>query len=93
VALGEERPVDLERLHAARADVVVDDVEDDAQTGAVGGVDEARQAVRAAIGRVGGREVDAVVAPPVVAGELGDRHELDVGDAQLGQRREPGCGR
>ena len=89
VALGEERPEGLERLHAARADVVVDDVEDDAQARAVGGVDEARQAVRAAVGRVRGREVDAVVAPAVVAGELGDRHELDVGDAQLGQRRQP----
>ena len=89
VALGEERSEGLERLDAAGADVVVDDVEDDAEARGVGGVDEARQAVRAAVGRVGGGEVDAVVAPAVVAGELGDRHELDVGDAELGQRRQP----
>ena len=93
VALGEERAEGLERLHAAGADMVVDDVEDDPQARGVGGVDEARQAVRAAVGGVRGGQVDAVVAPAVVAGELADRHELDVGDAQLGQRRQTRGGR
>jgi hypothetical protein len=34
-------------------------------------------------------EVDAVVAPAALARELRDRHQLDVGDAQVDQVVEP----
>ena len=78
----------LHRLHAGGAEVVVDDVEDDREALGVGGVDEAREVVRGAVGRVGRVEVDAVVAPAVVAGELGERHQLDRGHAQLAQAGE-----
>ena len=50
------------------------------------GVDEPRQAVGPAVGRTARRvDVDAVVAPAARARELGDRHELDRGDAELGE--------
>ena len=89
VALGEVRAEGLERLRARRADVVVDDVEDHAEPGARA---RRRRAARARAGRrrpsARRADVDAVVAPAAVAGELGDRHQLDRGDAQLGQRRQ-----
>ena len=50
----------------------------------MGGVDEPLQAERAAVGGLGGAEVDAVVAPAARAGELGHGHQLDRRHAQLG---------
>ena len=85
--VGEVGPVLVQ--HAAdRADVVVDDVEDHAEPGAVGGVDEAGQRVGAAVRVLHGRPEHAVVAPVAVAGELVERHQLDVGDAEHGQAVE-----
>jgi hypothetical protein len=86
----------LERLDARRADVVVDDVEQDREALFVGGVDEPLEALGAAVSGVGGRQVDAVVAPAVAAGELGHRQQLDRGDAELaqpGQVRDDGLER
>ncbi len=75
--------------HAAeRADVVVDDIDDDAEPGSVGGVDEAGQRVRSAVGVLHRRPEHAVVAPVAIAGELVERHQLDVGDAEHGQTFE-----
>ena len=85
VLVGEVGAERLERLRAGGADVVVDDVEQDREALGVGGVDEPLEALRAAVGRVRGRQVDAVVAPAVRARELGDRHQLDRGDAELAQ--------
>ena len=68
--------------------MVVDDVEDDREALGVGGVDEAREVLRACRRpEWGGVEVDAVVAPAVAAGELGERHQLDRGHAELAQAR------
>ena len=47
------------------------------------GVDQALEAVRAAVGVVGRVQVDAVVAPAALAGELGDGHQLDGVDAEV----------
>ncbi len=88
VAVGEVRAERRQRLVARRADVVVDDVEDHAEAVGVRGVDEALEAERAAVGRLRGAEVDAVVAPAVVAGELGDWHDLDRRHAELGELRQ-----
>ena len=76
VAVGDVGAEGGDRLRA-RAEVVVDDVEDHGEADAVRGVDEAGEAVRAAVGGVDGGEVEAVVAPAPVAGEGGDRHQLD----------------
>ena len=65
--------------------MVVDDVEDHGQAGGVGGVDEPLEPLRAAVGGLRGRHVDAVVAPAAAARELGHRHQLDRGDAELAQ--------
>ena len=65
--------------------MVVDDVEHDGEARGVRGVDQALEALRAAVARLRGRQVDAVVAPAARARELGDRHDLDRGDPQLGE--------
>ncbi len=73
---------------AVRPDVVVDDVEDHGEIGAVGRVDERREVGRAAV-RVVRREGEhAVVAPVARAGGLDDGHELDGGGAEGADARE-----
>ena len=47
------------------------------------GVDEAAQAVGAAVGALRREPVDAVVAPVARAGEAGDGQDLDGGDAEI----------
>ena len=83
--VGEVRPERAQRL-VAGADVVVDDVEDDAEALAVRGVDEPRQTRRAAVGRVRRERVEAVVAPAALAREGRDGHQLDRGHAELAER-------
>ncbi len=93
VAVGEV--VGGERLEvvAIRPEVVVDDVEDDPEAGRVGAVDEAAEVVGRAVQPGRREQVDAVAAPAETAGELGDRHHLDGGDAQVRQRRQLSGGR
>ena len=71
------------------AEVVVDDVEDDPQAEAVGRVHEPPQVVGAAVGTRGCEESHPVVAPVPLAGEVGHRHELDRGDAEVAQVGQP----
>ena len=68
VPLGEQRRVAAEVV-ALGAEVVVDHVEEDHQPAPVGGVDESLEILRAAIGRVGREQVDAVVAPVAAPGK------------------------
>ncbi len=90
VRLREVRAKRLERGHARRADVVVDDVEDHRQPSLVGSGDEGRQSVGSAIGRLGCGEVDPVVAPAAGTREFGDRHDLDRGDPERGELGQVG---
>ena len=86
----------LPQVVALGPEVVVDHVEHDAEAVAVGGIDQAPEAPRPAIGGLRCEEVGAVVAPVARAGELADRHELDRGDPevdQLGQVRDDGLER
>src|SRR6185369_9414691 len=69
VAVGEVVIGKLFQVVAVRAEMVVDHVENDAETERVGAVDEAAQVVRIAIEMVGSEEADAVVAPAEGAGE------------------------
>ncbi len=71
-----------------RTEVVVDDIEDHRKPVLVAGVDEALQGVRTTVAFSDGEERDTVIAPAEVAWELGDRHQLDVGDAEPGEKRE-----
>ena len=70
---------------ALRAEVVVDDVEHDAEPGGVGGVDEAGEPVGPAVRLLHRRREHAVVAPVADAGEGVDRHQLDRRDAEPGE--------
>ena len=72
-----------------RAEVVVDDVERHREPEAVRPVHQALQRGRAAVRLVHGPGRDAVVAPVALARERLHRHELDAGDAQLRQVRQP----
>ena len=49
----------------------------------MGGIDEALEPIRTAVGWLNGKKRNAVVAPAVLAGEFGDRHQLDVRDAEF----------
>ena len=51
-------------------------------------IDEAAQIVRRAVEPRRREQVDAVVAPAELAGELGDRHHLDDRDAESRERRQ-----
>src|SRR5690606_14587132 len=75
-----------------RAEVVVDDVHHYADASRVAGVDESLEAVGAAVGVVRGEQVDAVVAPAAVAGELGHGQQLDGVDAELDEVGQAGDG-
>jgi hypothetical protein len=70
--------------------VVVDDVEDHPEPLSVGRADKLLQSMGPAVGRLGGRDVDPVVSPAVVAGKLRHRHQLDRGHAERGEVMEMG---
>ena len=75
------------------SEVVVDHVEDHAQTKRMGPVDEPTHVVRGAVSVVGREQIDAIVAPAERARELGDRHDLHRRDAQVHESRQaPGRG-
>src|SRR5262245_41759704 len=50
---------------------------------------ETTEVVRLTVSARGSKEVDPVIAPAPRAGEVGDRHQLDGGDPELGEVREP----
>ena len=88
VLAGEVGPEGLHGRAARRAEVVVDHVEDHRQSLAMGLGDEGGQLHRAAVGGLGGGDIDAVVTPAPGPGELGHGHDLHRGDAELGQITE-----
>ena len=65
--------------------MVVDDVEKHGQAATVRRIDKPLQSSRAAVAILHGIGMNAVVAPIPLAGELGDRHQLDRRDAKRGQ--------
>ncbi len=73
----------------ARAEVVVDHVEDHGQIAGVAGVDEALQAVRAAVRLVHGVPGDAVVAPVPDPVHPVHRQDLDMRDAEVDEVVQP----
>ena len=85
VAVGEVRGRERAQVVADRAEVVVDDVEDDGDAAARARVDEAAEVVGRAVQVRRREQVDAVVAPAEAPVELGDRHQLDHRDADARQ--------
>ena len=87
VTVGEVGP-ERREVVPLRAEVVVDDVERDREAEAVRPVDEPLQRRRPAVRLVHRPRRHAVVPPVPLAGEGLHRHQLDAGDAQLGQVRQ-----
>ena len=84
LAVGEVPPERRDGLRA-RADVVVDDVENDTEARAVRNIDQARESLGPAVDRVRCKGVHAVVSPVAPTGESCDRHQLDRRHAELTQ--------
>ncbi len=89
--LAEEVAGVLAQVIAIGAEVVVHHVDEHHQAQLVGTVDQATQLVWRAVGGVGCVRQHAVVAPVAATGKLAQRHQLDGGDTQLGQRRQLLC--
>ena len=62
---------------AVRAEVIVDDIEHHGDALLVRRIHERAQVVRRPVASCGRVEAHAVVAPVSLAGEIGDRHDLD----------------
>ncbi len=73
---------EIPQVIALGPEMVVDDVEHDRHPPTVAGVHEPFQPPWPAVRVLGGKGIDAVVAPVAAAGKLGHRHEFDGGDAQ-----------
>ncbi len=73
---------------AVGAEVVVDDIDEDHQAEAVRCIDERLELVGRAVGGIGRERQHAVVAPVAPAGGVGERHQLDRRDAELGEVAE-----
>ena len=68
--------VELPEVEVARAEMVVDDVEDHRDPAPMRGFDEGLKPLGSAVGALDGEDVRGVVAPGDVPGELHRRHDL-----------------
>jgi hypothetical protein len=68
--------------------VVVDDVQKHHQSALMSGVDQGLQIVGPAVTRIRRVEQHAVIAPVPAARKIGERHELQCGDAGFNQMVE-----
>ena len=82
VAVGEVLARKASQVVAIGPEVVVDHIEQDSKTMAVGLVHELPQIVRAAVQACRREPADAVVAPTELTGELRDWHQLNRTDAE-----------
>src|SRR5215813_1213970 len=85
VAIGEVVLRELFEIVAVRSEMVVDDVENDADPDAVSLIDEAPEVVGRPVESRRREEIHAVITPAEAAGKVGDRHELDHGDSDARQ--------
>jgi hypothetical protein len=88
VGLGEKLRRVSSEIISLRSEVVVDDVEKHHEAALMRGVDQRLEIVGPAIGAVRGVKQDAVVAPVPASKEIGDRHQLDRGEACVGNTVE-----
>jgi hypothetical protein len=73
---------------AVRPQVVVDHIENDRKSEAVGLVHKAAQVVGPAVAPRWSKQLHAIVSPVPLSGEVGDRHQLDRRHAELRQVRQ-----
>src|SRR6266566_592600 len=81
VSIDEVR-AEIAQVVAHRASVVVDDVENDAETSGMTVVDQPLETGWTPVGVVRSEEIHTVIPPPAIAGKLSDWHELDGVDAE-----------
>ena len=86
---GREVGPELGQVVPGRPQVVVHHVHHHAEPPAVAGVDQPLQALGPPVGVVGREQVDPVVAPPPVPGELGHGQQFDPVDAERHQVVQP----
>src|SRR5262245_19005956 len=86
VAIGEVIGRVSREVVAVGAQVVVDDVEDDAQARGVRSIHEPAQVVRRTVEARRREQADAVVSPAESPGKVRDGHHLQHGDPEIGQR-------
>ncbi len=72
-----------------RAEVVVDDIEEDGQASGVTGIHEGLERFRPSIAGVGSEGQDSVVAPAPPTGEVSDGHQLHRRHPERGEVIEP----
>src|SRR5262249_7845688 len=75
----------LRQVIPFRADVVVDDVENDSDAALVTCIHKLLQAARPAIGILYGKWINTVISPIARARELSKRHQLNRRDSNVGQ--------
>ena len=88
-AFVEERLGIAVQVIPVRAEMVIDDIEQHHQPKRVRVVDHRLQLARRAIRLIGRERQHAVIAPVARAGEIGDRHQLDRGHAEVAQPLQP----
>src|SRR5690606_3504914 len=87
--LAEEAAGVLAEVVAVGAEVVVDHIHEYHQALGVGTVDQLPQLIGRAVTGLRGEREHAVVTPVALSRTLADRHQLDGGDTQFKQLRQP----
>jgi hypothetical protein len=85
VLRGEKARTQLGQIGALGSEMVVDDVDEHGEAGIVSRVDQRPQVIGAAVRARGSKQRDAVIPPVAIAGEIGQRHQLDRGDPEIAQ--------
>src|SRR5687767_15993601 len=88
IAIGEVIGGELRQVIAVRAEMVVDDIEDHAEAGAVRGVDKMTEIVGSAVQMRRRPQIDAVISPAETARKLVHRHDLENRDSDVAQMLE-----
>ena len=88
VAIGEIGLGERFEIVSVRAEMVVDDVEDDGDPESMGAVDEAAKIHRSAVEPGWCEEVDAVISPAEPAREFPHGHNFEASDTELGKSRQ-----
>ncbi len=78
----------LRQVVTLRSEMVKDNIQHHRQPQTVGGIDKGFQLIRRTVGTVRGIQQYAVVTPATVTSGLGDRHQLNHGNAERGQVRQ-----
>src|SRR5262245_61255179 len=82
IAVGEVIFGELPQIVPVRPQVIVDDVENDAEADRMGAIDEASEIIGSAVEARRREQINAVVTPAEFPGEVGHRHDLDHGYSQ-----------